>query len=409
MSGCSSRSSSKCLVWCALLLSAAFPFGNANAVNFHVLHRFKGYMHNDGAHPWGGLIEDKNGNLFGTTTDDGKGQGAGGTVFRVAPDGTETISYTFSGRDYPNGTGPMGILLADKSGNLFGTTYEGGSSYQGVVYKLAPDGTESVLHSFGNGTDGSRPQAGLVADVEGNLYGDTPYGGGTTGCFGDGCGTAFKLAPDGTETILHAFAGGSDGAEPNGSLIMEAAGNLYGATSQGGGTACGGSGCGTIFRLAPDGTETILYTFTGAQDGSDPAGPLVLDERGNLYGTTSSTAFKLTPGGTLKVLHTFEYGHDGGQPAGGLVRDGAGNLYGTTLFGGGGSTGCGNGCGTIFELTPKGTEIILHAFKGLKGGWEPVVGVTLDRKGRIFGTTLRGGTCGYRCLGGGTVFEFETR
>ncbi len=203
----------------------------------------------------------------------------------------ETVLYSFTGSpEGPDGALPDSGLIADSSGNLYGTTVEGGASGQGTVFKLSPGGIETVLHSFtGFPSDGAYPEAGLIADSSGNLYGTT-VDGGASGCFGVGgvgCGVVFKLSPGGTLTVLHSFTGGSDGATPVAGLIVDSSGNLYGTTPQGGVGSCT-RGCGVVFKLSPNGTETVLYSFTGGSDGSGPAGGLITDSSGNLYGHDSS-------------------------------------------------------------------------------------------------------------------------
>jgi uncharacterized repeat protein (TIGR03803 family) len=254
---------------CAALIVTAAAGSAQAAPKETVLYSFKGGS--DGSNPAAGLIVDSSGNLYGTTFNGGGGSGCGsdfgcGTAFKLAPDGTETVLHAFTGGS--DGGLPEAGLIADGSSNLYGTAYQGGASNLGVVFKLAPDGTETVLYSFKGGGDGGVPAGTLIADSSGNLYGTTSEGGGS-GCFGNGCGTVFKLAPDGTETVLHAFTGGSDGAHPNVALIADGAGNLYGTTGGGGITLCY-EGCGTVFKLAPDGTETVLHAFTGAATGIFP-------------------------------------------------------------------------------------------------------------------------------------------
>jgi len=305
----------------------------------------------DGLAPGGGLVRDKEGNLYGTTF---VGGGAGGgTVFKLDTTNTEIVLHSFTG---PDGAGPAAGLVRDREGNLYGTTYGGGASGVGTVFKLDRAGTETVLHSF-TGPDGASPVAGLIRDKEGNLYGTT-YGGGLQKCFlsggsAAGCGVVFKVDTAGEETVLHSFTG-PDGANPAAGLVRDKEGNLYGTTSGGGLlTNCLGLGCGVVFKLDTTGAETVLYAFTGP-DGADPLADLVRDKAGNLYGTTFSggtsnqgTVFKLDTKGTETVLHSFTFtGLDGGGPESGLVLDEAGNLYGTTLWG---ST---SGDGTVFKLTP---------------------------------------------------------
>jgi uncharacterized repeat protein (TIGR03803 family) len=273
----------------------------------------------------------KKGNLYGTTG--GGGANGQGTIFRLSTDGTETTLYSFAAGDQT-----LGGVTRDKAGNFYGTTFQGGANGYGSVFKLAPNGTETMLYSFTNGSDGRWPYAGVILDEAGNLYGTTYEGG--TGSYG----TVFKLAPDGTETVLHAFSG-TDGGFPGAVLTLDAAGNLYG-TTQGGGT----SGNGAVFKLTPNGTETVLYSFTGENDGANPySSPLLIDGKGNLYGTTccggaggNGTVFEVAPDGNESVLHAFS-GSDGGFPVAGLIKD-HGYFYGTTQSGGA------NGSGIVFRL-----------------------------------------------------------
>jgi len=286
----------------------------------------------------------------------------------------------------------------DTAGNLYGTTPFGGASGQagsGTVFKLDTSSNLTVLHNF-TGSDGANPQAGLVMDKAGNLYGTTVFGGQPGG---GGSGTVFKLDTSLNLTVLHSFTPGSDGQEPYAGLIMDAAGNLYGTTRAGGsstssncqGTALGG--CGTVFKLDTSGNETVLYSFKGGDDGAVPYAGLVMDALGNLYGTTNQggsgpctganavligcgTVFKLDTSGNETVLHSFTGGSGGAFPRndGRLVMDAAGNLYGTTAQGGSGP--CGNlgglgGCGTVFKLTvpvqtpQQATQAIVNAVNAL--------------------------------------------
>ena len=278
---------------------------------------------------------------------------------------------------------------------------------------------EKVLHSFGNGTDGQEPQAGLIFDAAGNLYGVTTVGGIHRH------GTVFELSPreDGgsTEKVLHSFGNGLDGIEPQASLVLDAAGNLYGTTMAG-----GLHGWGTAFQLSPqeDGTwkEKLLHSFSYyGSDGAAPVAGLIFDDAGNLYGTTNSggihsqgAVFELMPRQdgewTETVLHSFG-GRDGAYPSAGLIFDQAGNLYSTTA--GGGIHGLPSGCGTVFELAPKDgggwTETVLHSFNCISGdGYSPEAGLTFDAAGNLYGTTVSGGI--HTCEGNstcGTVFELS--
>ncbi len=264
-----------------------------------ILHTFASTS-GDGSEPLAGLLMDGLGNLYGTTSEGGTGSSecafGCGTVFKISSAGTESVLYSFTDLNGDGGY-PYGDLILDSEGNLYGTTAGGGSSGNGTVFKLSSSGVETVLYSFqGGGSDGLAPQGGLVMDSSGNLYGTTYYGGTSND------GIVFELSSSGKETILHVFSGtNGDGANPDGSgsLILDANGNLYGTTTAGGSSSCN---CGIVFKLnISTGVETILHTFAGgADDGSTPT-TLIADANGNLYSTTSSggtddvgTVFKIT-------------------------------------------------------------------------------------------------------------------
>ncbi len=326
-----------------------------------VLHDFSG---SDGAYPYlATLITDAAGNFYGTTWYGGDlscegGEGCG-TVFKVDSVGNETVLHKFEAQN--DGQFPFSSLVLDPTGILYGTTSSGfGYGPNGLVFAVnSTTGAESVIYQFGGAPDGSYPEAGMVRDSNGNLYGTTAFGGSGAGCGIDGCGTVFELSPSGSswkETILYSFQGGNDGELPE-ALIRDSAGSLYGATNVGGGASCyNGAGCGTVFKLSPNSngswTETVLYRFTGFP------------------------------------------GNDGAYPYGQLVIDAAGNLYGTTDLGGGSSACQGvvpNGCGTVFRIDPTGKETILHKF-GLTDGAYPYAGLTLDpATSTLYGITASGG------------------
>lgn len=400
----------------ALLLTCA---SYVWAGSYQVLHNFND-SDGGGFAPEAPLIFDSNGNLYGTTVAGGSGCAPPGcgTVFTLVhnSDGSWTyrVLHSFNGSD--GGFSYAGLVF-DGRGNLYGTT-KGYNGSGGNVFELSPGSggvwTESVLHAFTGGWDGGQPLTGLTLDRIGNVYGTTSLGGASNS------GVVFALGHvsilNWHELVLHAFAGGNDGSAPNGPLVFDASGNLYGTTF--GDT----THAGTVFRLTPNRlsfgwTETILYEFQGipygsGPDGANPAAGLIFDGAGNLYGTTEfggavagGTVFKLTPnpGGswTESVLHDFQGGNDGNNPAGGVIVDAAGSLYGTTLFGGP------NTHGTVFKLTPSGgghwTETVLYGFAGrLDGGW-PGAGVILDSAGHLYGTAVLGGTGGGEH--GGVVFE----
>jgi uncharacterized repeat protein (TIGR03803 family) len=327
-----------------------------------------------------------------------------GTVFKIGAGRKEAVQSFWGG----TGMLPEASLIRDKAGNFYGTTYDGGTLEGGAclhgcgtVFKLDSAGKETVLYAFTGGTDGGNPAAGLVRDKKGNLYGTTTVGGDLT-CVVSiyGCGVVFKLDTSGKETVLHAFSGSNgDGAEPDGGLVRDAAGNLYGVTE----TTCGWD-CtpGTIFRVSPAGKETILYAFTNAEGGAVPNGTLVLDAEGNLYGEAEwggdlsscspgeyrgcGVVFKLDTAGKETVLYAFT-SSVGMHPAGGLVRDNAGNLYGVTL----GSLLFEAPYGTIFLLAENGPLTTLHTFTGGSDGASPNGGLIIGKSGVLYGTTQAGG------------------
>ena len=282
----------------------------------------------------------------------------------------------------------------------------------GAAGTTAAAQTFKVLYSFaGYPTDGAQPLGGLLMDAAGNLYGTTAYGGSHEGCPGKWqCGAVFKLDTNGAETVLYNFTG-RDGANPISNLILDANGDLYGTTAYGGDTGncvyISNTGCGAVFKLS--GTkETVLYRFTGGQDGAWPFGGVIMDVRGALYGTTNEggaagggVAFKLV-GRKETVLHSFTGGKDGNDLTSGLIMDAKGNLYGTDAFGGDIDCDYPNGCGVVFKLTGKQLTV-LHSFKGPPDGQSPVAGLIMDSEGNLYGTTYDGGTSG----NGGTVFEVE--
>jgi uncharacterized repeat protein (TIGR03803 family) len=334
----------------------------------------------------------------------------------------ERVLYSFNNNG-TDGYQPGGGLISDAAGNLYGTTFWGGTFGSGTVYELSHTQggwRERVLHNFGSGKDGQVPEAGLILDAVGNLYGTT-FAGGIYGY-----GTVFELTAGGAwrEKLLHSFNNVGDGYNPEASLIFDAAGNIYGTTLSGGGSGSCMGGCGTVFELtsATGGgwKEQILHAFTGnGTDGAAPLAGLVFDSLGNLYGTTGSggayqsefdtggTAFELTPaaGGKWKetILHSFGNGLDGNGPVAGLIFDAAGNLYGTTNASGGVDND-----GTVFKLSRSDgggwKETILHNFK-LNGtdGDQPLGSVIFDAAGNLYGTTGIGGTYLYD----GTVFELS--
>jgi uncharacterized repeat protein (TIGR03803 family) len=303
-----------------LLLVGLAAVPSVWAQTYKVLYTFEGGT--DGAYPFAGLVRDSAGNLYGTTVGADQG-GLPGSVFKVSPSVGFTLLHSFK---YGGASRP-GTLVRDSAGNLYGATIAWGTS-PSTIFKLTKTGRFSVLHTFtaGSGSGGSGEGGTLTLDSVGNLYGT---GGDNSACGGHGCGFIFKLDPSGHETVLHYFPGGKRGTGPNGGLIRDAAGNLYGTTGAGGGPG----NHGVVFKLDPAGNETVLYAFKGEPDGS--------------------------------------------QPNGGLIQDAAGNFYGTTEWGGKGNCQ-GMSCGVVFKLDTNGTETVLYSFSGVPDGGNPLAGLVMD-------------------------------
>jgi len=302
----------------------------------------------DGCSPMGTLTRDKGGNFYGTTSVGGVYNN--GVVFELDTTGKLTVLYSF--QFGPGGSNPIAGVIRDSSGNLYGTALNGGITACdinligcGVVFKLDTAGHETVLHTFA-GTDGRHPWGPLATDGGGNLYGTTFAGG--SGCgHQQGCGTVFKIDKQGRFRVLHRFAGGNkDGAGPRDGVVLQADGTLFGTTYSGGRGNCPG-GCGTVFKLDAKGREAVLHSFTTTpRYGRHPYGGLTLDTAGNLYGTAlRGEAFKLNQAGKTTIL----VNNTGGGDFAALLRDNAGTLYGTTSGGGNCSPPL---CGTVFKITP---------------------------------------------------------
>jgi uncharacterized repeat protein (TIGR03803 family) len=292
--------------------------------------------------------------------------------------GHETVLYSFTGGG--DGGNPVAGVIRDSAGNLYGTTVYGGPANQGVVYKVDTTGHETVLYSFTGGADGGWPEAGVIRDSAGNLYGTTTSGGALHK------GGVYKLDTAGLETVLYSFTGGADGGVPYSGVIRDLAGNLYGTT-----TAGGTAGGGVVYKLDTAGLETVLCAFTST-DGADAFAGVIRDTAGNLYGTSTTRGalnngfvYKLDAAGHETVLYSFTGGADGGLPYSGVIRDLAGNLYGTTSAGGTA------GAGVVYKLDTTGLETVLHSFTGKADGAGPEAGVIRDPAGNLYGTTEYGG------------------
>jgi uncharacterized repeat protein (TIGR03803 family) len=352
------------------------------------------------------VIVDPAGNLYGTTYYGGGT--AGGVVYKLDPAGHETVLHSFPNGRF--GTFPAAGLTRDAAGKMYGTSSAGGTSGFGVVYRLDAEGNYAELYSF-SVADGATPGAAVTLDSAGNIYGTTVLGGTIAhpcnggGSYPNGCGVVYKLDPAGRETTLHSFTGGADGAFPHSGVILDSAGNLYG-TAGSGGTA----GHGVVYKLDPAGNETVLYSFMNGVDGSGPAG-VIRDDAGNFYGTTCcggignrGVVYKLDAAGKFTVLYSFTGGADGGEPASGVIRDRAGNLYGTTYSGGVACSPYPYGlCGVVYKLDPAGHETVLYTFTGGADGGQPLGGLIRDPAGNLYGAATYGATAD-----SGTVYKLDT-
>lgn len=353
------------------------------ASTFTLLYSFTGAT---GAYPLAGLVVDSSGNLYGTTSEGGAyGEG---TVFKVPAGGSEIVLHSFKG-GFSDGQFPIASLVRDAQGTLYGTTTRGGLYGYGTVFKVEENGDEALLYSFGkSGSDGRYPSAGLVFGLDGDLYGTTQEGGAS------GFGTIFKLTTGGKETVVHDFAGNpSDGQYPVQGLVADENGNFYGATELG-----GDFNDGAVFKLDGEGDETVLLHLPGGRRGAYPFGGVVVDPAGNVYCTTAyggngiGLVFMLDPSGAETVLYTFS-GPDGSFPSAGLIRDAKGHLYGTTEFGGA------DGAGVVFAVSNTGKEVVLHSFDGTDGA-DLFSSLVSDAAGNLYGTATEGGANGK-----GTVFK----
>ena len=356
-----------------------------------VLYSFTGSP--DGSDPAAGLRRGPDGSFYGTTV--GGGDFGYGTVFKLNSDGQEEVVYSFCAvtNCVGDGSNPFGSVVRDDAGSIYGTTFSAAVGFFGIVFKIDPTGAETVLHSFTGppNRDGANPGGSLLRDTAGNLYGTTESGGKLCSQAINGCGTIFEIDPQGKETVLHRFTGGTDGGIPTAGLIKDRVGNFFSTTYVG-----GAFGCGTVFKLGRRGhQETVLYSFNCSNgDGSGPLGGLVMDRNGNFYGTTAfggtygqGSIYKVTKAGKETVLHSFAGGMiDGCTPEyETLLLDENGDLYGTTVF-------CGPlNFGVVFKLDPTGHETILHTFTGGVDGAAPYGGTLIKANGKLYGTTSDGG------------------
>ena len=418
---------------CAVFVLCTMTTVALPAQTFTSLYSFDG---TDGAKPTAALVKANNGYFYGTTLGGGTScvnsdPSGCGTVFDITPGGALTTLHSFCAQSgCPDGQNPSAAALVQGTdGNLYGTTYYGGANGEGTVFKITPSGALTTLYNFCsqggiNCTDGENPTAGLVQATDGNFYGTTGAGGAYAG------GIVFKITPSGTLTTLYSFCSQSscaDGTTPVAGLVQANSGDFYGTTVGGGvNSSClhslAPSGCGTVFKITPNGALTTLYSFcsqggTNCTAGENPQAALVQATDGNFYGTTytggansypysnpGGTVFKITANGTLTTLYSFcsqgGYGcTDGKNPVAALLQGTDGNLYGTT-YNGGAYAG-----GTLFKITPRGTLTTLYNFcpqSGCTDGWGPTAGLVQVNNGNFYGTTQNGGA-----NNDGTVFSLS--
>jgi uncharacterized repeat protein (TIGR03803 family) len=402
----------------AVLLTCTYALAGAGTT----LYSFSGP---DGSDPLLGLVFDNAGNLYGVTYQGGAYNG--GTVFELMPgtDGKWNLKTLYSFVGGADGDSPFGPVILDASGNLYGTTKLGGANGTGTAFELirseSGGWTKKVLHNFGGGGDGQFPSGNLIFDSAGNLYGTTSGGGAYGNSTEFGGGTAYELAQSGgawTETVIHSFGSGKDGAVPRGAgLVLDNAGNLYGTTTTGGNCLFRGDCTGTVFQLVKRGEiwdETTIHNFDpNLEYGSYPDAGLIFDSAGNLYGTTvrgyGGEVFELSPqaggGWTETVLANLYDGLSSGEePYSGLVFDAAGNLYSAAIIGAG-PYGNNDASGTVFELSPEGggfwSEFDVYTFNGLIGGNPGIGALVLDASGNLYGAVQNGGA-----HNNGAIFEY---
>jgi uncharacterized repeat protein (TIGR03803 family) len=399
------------IVAATLMVLAAIAAPAQDTVSFTTLHSLD---YTDGWDPEASLVQGIDGNLYGTTP---YGGGYGdGNVFKITPAGTPTTIYSFGAEgDCRDGVFPVAGLVLGTDENFYGTTFEGGAGNEacingrGTVFKLTSDGTLTTLHRFA-GMDGAYPYAGLIQATDGDLYGTTAFGGVYNSCkevnTPPGCGTVFKITPEGIFTVLHSFTGGTDGGVPYGPLVEGSDGNLYGTAFQGGGSL----GDGVIFKITPGGTMTTLHSFDYS-DGANPYAGLIQAGNGKFYGTTYSggagcyiecgTVFDMTQDGALTTLGYVAF------PVADLIQATDGNLYGASSRGGANClSGFNSGCGSVFRLTPNGELGALYSFCSLldcADGEIPWGGLVQATDGTFYGTTELGGANTV-----GTVFSLAT-
>ncbi len=382
----------------SLIFTIALAAGGIMSLDAEVvftnLHSFSGL---DGGNTQTGLVQDSDGNFYGTTQNGGAYY-EGGTIFKISPGGEFTNLYSFNG--YTDDQGPPSGLVKGIDGNFYGTTIEGGASNLGTVFQMTTNGTPTYLHSF-SGPDGQYPATGVILAADGKLYGTTKYGG------SNNFGTIFMVSTNGEFSNLYSFTGGSTypGVNFNSSLIQGSDGYFYGTTQYGGPHAASAyGGAGTVFKISSSGELTNIYYFTNGVDGGCPQSALVQGSDGNFYGTTGvggtnslGAIFKITAAGVLTPLYSFTNGLDGNGPMAALIQASDGNFYGTASGG-----GAYQYYGTIFRITANGAFTPLYSCMGGTNAWSPESPLLQGSDGSFYGTTVEGGKSE-----AGTVFRLS--
>lgn len=361
--------------------------GGVQAQTFSVLYNFGSEASDPFQPAYSGMVaQGRDGNLYSTAPHGGT---CCGTVFQVTPAGKLTNIHSFSSSGDDGGF-PHGGVTLGTDGNFYGTTYEGGTSESGVVFKVTSGGTYTTLYSFTGGSDGGFPYAPPIEGNDGNFYGTTAFGGDVNACNG-GCGTIYKITTAGKLTTLYQFDI-THGNGPYTPLVQGTDGNFYGTAEYG-----GVGNAGVVFKITPAGKFTVVYAFDETH-GEFPLAPLVQGSDGNFYGTTeyggvhsSGVVFKITPVGKITVLHSMNGTSDGAQPFGGLVQASDGNFYGTNVYGGTKACNGTDDCGTFFKITPKGAFSVLYQFDGTTGE-QPAITPFQHTAGSVYGDTQSGGT-----------------
>jgi uncharacterized repeat protein (TIGR03803 family) len=381
-----SRSHSPGLALLAAAVLTIAPVADSSAAKYTTLYSFTGI--GQGSGPGGKPLLDAKGDIFGTTQY--AGGGYPGTIYSFSASSVFTVLHTFQAA--PDGAEPIAGVVANSAGDLYGTTTGGGSANVGSVFRIGALGANYRLDSF-HFLSGANLTSGLVLDAAGNLYGMATQGGANK------LGTVYKVQPDGEISVLHSFTGGADGQNPlGGSLAQDSAGNLYGTTSNG-----GANGYGVIFKVTPAGEETVIYTFNSKNNGCfEPNNSLAIDTAGNLYGSTShgggefgqGCVYRFSPDAALTVLHVFGANNSGtaggAYPLAGVTLDAQGNIYGVTTLGGY------DNAGTIYRITPTGQYTVLYSFtNGSDGAGNFASELAITPTGALLGVDGVGGTYGY--------------